>query len=136
MVHFHRISRAIFVLLAAELIPACNGSLGQDQGQGSSAPLFDGVMSATPIAAPGDIVLAWTPAQDISGTGITYDVFYAEGTLPTNSGSETLQFTTTNSTGVTVTGLTSGHSYIFRVLAQDGSGATDGNNAEVGATAP
>lgn len=134
MVHLHRVSRAIFLLLAAGLIPACNGSL--DQSAGAQPPVFGGVMSATPLATPGDVVLAWTPAQDFSGTGITYKVFYIQGTLPTDSGTETFQFSTTNPTGVTVTGLSSTHAYIFAVEAQDGTGATDSNSAEVAATAP
>jgi len=137
MVYVHRISRAIFVLLVAGVIPACNGSMGNNgASSGSTPPSFDGVTSATPLVAAGDVALVWTPATDFSGTGILYDVFYAQGVLPTNSGTETFQFSTPNSDGVTVTGLESGKSYIFRVVAQDGTGAKDSNSAEAAAIAP
>jgi hypothetical protein len=131
----NRISKATLFFVAAGLIPACNGSTNPNQN--SRAPVFGGVASATPLAgSPGDVALSWTPAMDFSGTGITYNVFYAIGALPGNSGSETLQFSTTSATGVTVTGLTSSDPYIFHVEAQDGTGASDGNAVEVAATAP
>jgi hypothetical protein len=130
MFSFHRILRVMSVLLAAGLIPACNGSLGQN-GNNSTPPSFGGVTSATAGAAVGQVNLVWSAATDFSGTGIIqYNIWYAQGTT---SGSETYQFSVsaaTYSSGYTVTGLASGKSYIFHVEAQDGTGATDGNSAE------
>src|SRR5215471_782510 len=102
MFSFHRILRVMSVLLAAGLIPACNGSLGQN-GNNSPPPSFDGA-SATPGAAVGEVDLAWSAATDFSGTGITYNIWYAQGAL---SGSETYQFSvpaSTNPSGVQVKG--------------------------------
>jgi hypothetical protein len=122
------------VLLAAGLIPACNGSLGQN-GNNSPPPSFGGA-TATPAATVGDVNLAWSPATDFSGTGITYNIWYAQGTV---SGSETYQFSTPASvspSGIQVAGLVSGKTYIFHVQAQDGTGAVDSNTAEPTATVP
>jgi hypothetical protein len=125
--------KAILFVLACGLIPACT----PNPQSNASPPTFNGLTSATPLAgSPGDIALAWTPATDFAGGGITYNVSYFLGTLPADSGKETFQFSTSSSTGVTVTGLTSLDPYIFIVQAQDANGSTDGNTVEVQATAP
>jgi hypothetical protein len=127
----NRLIKPILCVLASGLIPACTP--GQ---QGSSnPPLFGGLTSATPSGTPGQISLVWAPATDNSGTGITYNVFWVVGAIPAQSGMEALHFSTTNSTGVTLTGLVA-DPYIFYVQAQDGTGASDGNTNEVAGTVP
>ena len=125
--------RMIWILPVVLLIPACSGS----KNSNSAPPAFAGLVSATK-GAPGsqEIILAWTPAVDFSGTGITYQVEYCIGSLPAQSGQETPQTSTTNGTGITLTGLFSGDPYVFHVVAVDGTGQGDGNGVEIGQSAP
>jgi hypothetical protein len=120
------------LLAVAFIIPACTGG-SQNH---ATPPAFGGLVSATPGGSPGQVVLVWAPAIDFAGGGITYNVFYCIGSKPAQSGSETLQLQTANTTGITVTGLVSADPYLFIVQAVDSKGETDGNTVELATTAP
>jgi hypothetical protein len=131
-----RVMKSFLLILACGVVPAC-GNYSSPGGATAEAPSFGGLTSATPLAgATGSVALTWTPAISLTGGAVSYNVFYAIGALPDNSGSEAFQFNTPNATGITVTGLVPKDPYIFIVQAQDSTGATDGNTVEFAATAP
>src|SRR5438270_125848 len=65
-----------------------------------------GLTSATPGGAAGQVLLSWSPAVDLGGGSIVYDVFQTNA----GSGMESLgspSYQTSSATGFTVTGLNS-----------------------------
>jgi hypothetical protein len=125
--------RDYMLLAVLVLVPACNGSMNPNSP--TNAPSFGGATSATAGPSSGEVTLTWSPALDVSGGTITYFVFASLS----GSGSEDMSnpvASTTNATGVTVTGLVSHDPYVFIVQAMDTSGHSDGNTVEVSATPP
>jgi len=127
--------RLLLGLVVLGFIPACSNSFDNTGSASTSAPSFGGLTSATPGSAVREIILAWSPASDSSGTGITYLIFQTNaGAGAENLGSP--DYTTTDPTGFVVSGLQSSNQYWFIVQAQDGTGAVDGNATERTAVAP
>jgi len=124
--------RSCFLLLAATLIPACGMN---STAQNGNAPSFSGLTSATPGSAAGEIVLTWSPALELNGGTLVYNIFMTN----VASGAENLSspdFQTLSSTGFTVPALQSTNHYWFIVQAQDSAGNVDGNTIEREAIAP
>jgi len=122
------------------VIPACSNGLGSgDNGSGlmttgGGGPDFNGVTSATQGGASGQVILAWSPAVDHAGAGITYLIFQSNA----GAGMEDMSgptFTSSSPTGVAVSAV-SGVQYWYIVQARDGNGATDGNTVERTVVAP
>jgi hypothetical protein len=123
--------RGSFLLLCGIVIPAC----GTTNPQTSSQLSFGGLTSATPGAAAGQVNLVWSPAIDLNGGSVVYDVFQTNvGSGMENLGSPTYQ--TSSGTGFTVSGLNSANHYWFIVQAQDSTGHVDGNTLEIEVIAP
>jgi hypothetical protein len=130
--------RAGVLLALIALIPACNGSLQNGNGTPSSSgsgPSFGGATAASAGSGSGEVNLTWSPALELSGGTITYFVFASLSGTGTEDMSNPVA-STTNSTGVTVSNLTSHDEYWFIVQAQDSAGNVDGNVNEVTATPP
>lgn len=125
-----------FLLLASLfVIPACNGTLNQGNGSSSAnVPSFGGLQSAVPGATNGTVILSWSPALSLSGSGVIYFV-YATGPGGA-SGTEDMSTpiaSVSNATTITVGSLVEHDPYFFIVQAAD-SGGQEGNTVEQGAT--
>jgi hypothetical protein len=90
-----------------------------------TGPSFGGLQTVTAIGG-GQANLVWSPAIDLNGGTITYNVY---GAIGTTSGSEVFITSTTNPTGITLSGLTP-DPWIFLVQAVDANGTPDTNTAE------
>ncbi len=90
-------------------------------------PVFSGLQTANGNGTAGQVVLTWSSATDPS-TPITYNIYYAASSGGQNF--STPDDTTTNATGITVTGLTNGVTYFFVVRAEDSVGNEDTNSVE------
>jgi hypothetical protein len=97
----------------------------------STPPTFAGATGATDAGTGGAVDLTWAAATDPS-TPITYNIYYATTSGGQNFG--TPDATTTNLTGVQVTGLTDTQIYYFVVRAEDSVGNEDTNTTEYSAT--
>ena len=119
-----------------------------NNGTGSaSSPVSATPLTATPPGAPGTptatagsssaLVNNWTAAAANGSTINLYTVTATDSTTPANGG-ETCQ-ATSNTTGCTVTGLTPGDSYTFKVTATSNAGtgvASGASNAVTPYTTP
>ena len=119
-------------LLAA--IPACTGQQSNSTGPAWSAGDGTPDLMITPAGSQ-TLTFTWTPAIEVNGGTITYQVLGTIGAIGVDSGKEVaLSGGTTTNTTVTIGTLTTGP-WIFQLAATDGFGNTIVSQ-EYPATAP
>jgi hypothetical protein len=97
----------------------------------TSAPMFDGVKTASDAQTYGAINLAWTPATDNSPP-VEYLIYYSSSSTPATIIAGGVKQTATGA-AATVSGLTNGVYTYFIIRARDAFGNTETNNVVKGA---